>query len=294
MTNGSGSRVGSRWGFVAQLVAMAGILLCIAVIVGIWFGRGLVQGGVDDLGATVDGAFERGIAATPVVSDRIDAAATRLETIATDARELADSPRPEATRLAALQQRLGQLADGYRDLRTRYGEVRENVAAAMASVQRIARFVPGVEVPEGPVEALAAMDARLQDLDQRISGLWPGEPGDEPADEEATRLADAAAGIRDAVDRAKTAVDGLAEGLASAQARANGGVERIGGLIVIGATALSAVFVWVLLLNVALWWLGHLYRGRGRGRPAPATPPEQAPPEPTPPEPTPPDAASAG
>ena len=277
MTTGSGSRVGSRWGFVAQLVAMAGIVLCLAVILGIWFGRGFIQGGLDDVAATVDSGFERGIAATAAVSERIDAAAARLETIAGDARELAESQRPEATRLVALQARLGQFADGYREIRTRYGEVRENVAEAMASIQRIARIVPGVEVPEGPGEALEAMDARLQDLDQRISGLWPGEP--EPADEEASRLADAAAGIRDAVGGASSAVDGLSEGLASAQARANDGVERIGGLIVIGAAALSIVFVWVLMLNVALWWLGHLYRERGRERTsAPATPAVEPPP----------------
>ncbi|HET9346957.1 MAG TPA: hypothetical protein VFO05_14790 [Candidatus Limnocylindrales bacterium] len=274
MTMPTGSRIGSRWGVVAQIVAIAGILLCIAVILGIWLGRGAVQSGLDDVGTTVDRGFQRGIDAATAVSDRIDAATTQLETVAADARELAESQRPEATRLVALQQRLGQFADGYRALRIRYAEVRENVAEAMSSVQRIARIVPGAEVPEGPVEALAAVDARLQELDERITGIWPSAGEQPPVDDEASRVSEAAAAIREAVSGASTAVRGLSSGLESAQARANDGLGRIGVLVVIGATALSLVFAWVLLLNVALWWLGHLYRERGRQRVSP--PPAEA------------------
>jgi hypothetical protein len=268
MTTQTVRRTGSRWGFAAQVVAIAGILLCLAVVLGIWLGRGAVQGGLDDVGTTVDRGFERGIAATTAVSERIDAARTQLEASAADARELAESQRPEATRLVALQQRLGQFADGYRALRIRYAEVRENVLEAMASVQRIARFVPGAEVPEGPGDALAAVDARLQELDARITGIWPG-AGEQPlVDDEASRVSAAASTIREAVEGASTAVQGLSSGLESAQARANDGLDKIGGLVVIGATALSLVFVWVLLLNIALWWLGHVYRERGRQRAA--------------------------
>ena len=67
MATGTDGRVGSRWGLVAQVVAVAGILLCLAVIVGIWFGRGFLQGGLDDIGASVDRGFERGIAAATAV-----------------------------------------------------------------------------------------------------------------------------------------------------------------------------------------------------------------------------------
>ena len=274
MTTQTGGRIGSRWGFVAQVVAMAGILLCIGVLVAIWLGRGVVQGGLDDVNATVDRGFQRGIDATTAVSDRIDAATAQLEGIVTDARALAESRRQEPGPLIALQQRLGDLADGYRTLRIRYAEVRENVLEAMASVQRITRIVPGVSVPEGPGEALAAVDARLQDLDERITDLWPRAGEEPPVGEEASRAASAAAAIREAVDGASAAVQGLSSRLESAQARATDGIDRVGGLVVIGALAASLVFVWVLLLNVALWWLGHLYRERGRGAGAAVAPTE--------------------
>ncbi len=211
---------------------------------------------MDDLGTDVNSGFDRAITATDAVATRLDETVAAIDTLRADAAELAASSTPDLARLSNLQGRLGQISDRYLEARVRYAEARENVVGVVSSLQRIARIIPGVRVPEGVGDTLAAVDARSRHQrrvrsTRTVSGADPGAAGWPPSLSRATREG------RDRErcnGRPRPSAD-----LAGLQAKAVSTVDSIRSILLLAAIALSVLFVWVLALNIALWVLGRAW-----------------------------------
>jgi hypothetical protein len=249
----------TRLATAAQIAGIIGIVVCIAIVVATWLGRGALTSAVDDLAASVNSGFVRAISATGQVSDRLDAAGTQAAEIATEARNLVagQAPPDSGTGLAG---RVAQLADTYRTLRERFDQVRENVGTAIASVQRIARFVPGVEAPSGPPPKVQAIDDKLQSIDDRITAMAGSFGAGAPTGQNAQALADGAAAVQSAISDASANAQGLSADLDAARARAVGVVNDLGTIVTIGAAAITVLFIWVFILNIGLWQLGRAWK----------------------------------
>jgi len=215
---------------------------------------------VDNLGTTVNSGFDRAITATDSVAAGFTQAAASIDQIRADAAALAANANPDTPRLDALQARLGQFADKYRDLRVRYADARENVVAATSSVQRIAELIPGVRVPEGAGDKLSAVDDKLKAIDAAIVATWTSVSDAQPGKAVADALAGRATPLQDALTAAATAVTGLSTNLEGVQARADSTVDGIRTILLLAAIALSLLFLWVLALNIALWLLGRAWQ----------------------------------
>ena len=133
------------------------------------------------------------------------------------------------------------------------------MVGVVSSLQRIARIIPGVRVPEGAGDTLAAVDARIKAIDDAIvstgTSLADADPGAAVAD----ALAERATPVKDAIASGATAVHGLSANLAGLQAKAVSTVDSIRSILLLAAIALSVLFVWVLALNIALWVLGRAW-----------------------------------
>src|SRR5262245_10424705 len=174
----------TRLATTAQIAGIIGIVVCIAIIVGTWLGHGALSSAVDDLAAGVNAGFVRAISVTGQVSDRLDAAASQAGDLATQANQVAGGGvGPDVA--AGLGGSVAQLADTYRQLRARADDLRENVSTAVASVQRIARFAPGVEAPSGPPPKVQALSDKLQAIDDRVSALTTALGGAAPSGDRA-------------------------------------------------------------------------------------------------------------
>jgi hypothetical protein len=279
MTESTATARFSKTAIAAQVAAVVGVLLCLAVVAAAWFGRGVAAQGVDDLAGAVDAGINRAITAADTVSGRLDAAAAEAGAIAADATEVAANP-PAAPGLSAvlpagLGDRLDRFTERYQQLRATFGEVRENVAASIARLQALARFVPGVTVPQGPADRLAGLETNLQSLDASVSAVRPSGAAVTTAavSAAATAVADKATAVQGAIARTAAVVDGLSTELQGVRANAAGIAGGVHTILVATALAISILFAWVLLLNVALWRLA-----RQRSEPAPvAVQPEPAP-----------------
>jgi hypothetical protein len=249
----------SRKPFAAKVAGIIGVLVCAVIIFGVWFSLGTVSRAVDDLGNDVNAGFDRAITATDTVAIRLDEAVASIQEMRADAVELAASATPDAPRLAALQARLGQFADRYRDLRVRYAEARENVAGVMSAVQHVARLVPGSQVPEGPGDKLTAVDDKLKAIDDALVSTWTSLSDAQPGKAVADALAARATPLQDALSAASTAVTNLSTNLGGVQAQADSTVDSIRTILLLAAIALSVLFIWVLALNIALWRLGRAW-----------------------------------
>jgi len=249
----------SRKPLAAKIAGLVGIAICILIIVAVWFGLGTVSQAVNDLGTSVNSGFDRAITATDRVATGLDNAAATIDQMRADAVELASTASPDTPRLDALQARLGQFADAYRDLRVRYAAARENVVTLTSSVQRVAAFIPGVRVPEGAGDRLKAVDEKLQAIDAAIVSTWTTVADAQPGKAVADALAGRATPLKDALTAASTAITGLSTNLQATQTRADNTVDQIRSILLIAAVALTVLFIWVLALNIALWLLGRAW-----------------------------------
>jgi hypothetical protein len=245
-----------RKALAAKTAGIVGAVVCAVIIVLVWLGRGAVAGAVDGLAADVSGGFDRAIAATATVAGRLDEAASTVESIGSDAAAAAASASLPPDRLAGLQARLGELGDRYRELRARYGEVKENVSSAAAALRTIARIVPGTRVPDPP-GILAAVDDRLQAIDEALVSTWTRLQDADPGAAAAEAISERATAIHDRVAGAAESVDGLTARLEGAKAEAADTIDGVQTIGLIAAFAISAFLLWVLLLNVALFLLGR-------------------------------------
>jgi hypothetical protein len=254
----------SRRALAAKIAGIVGIVVCAAILAVVWIGRGALSKAFDDLAADVNGGFERAIAATDGVAERLDEAASRIEGVATEATELASSSSPSPQRLAGLQARLGEFADRYRELRVRYADVKENATSAVTALRNVGRIVPGTRVPEAPTGAIAAVDERLRAIDETLTSAWTSIQEAEPGSAAASALAERATALQAVVEGTAASVAGVSSSLTSAQADATRAIDGIRTILLIAALVISALFIWVLVLNLALWLLGRAWQREAR------------------------------
>jgi predicted RecB family endonuclease len=265
----------------AQIAGIIGVIVCLILALVVWLGRGAVHGALDDLATTVDGGFDRAVTAIGSVSDQIDAAGTQVGSIATDADAIVGKAA-SSDAISRLTTRLASFADSYRTIRIRYAEARENLTAAVASVQRVARLVPGERVPEGAGDRLTTMDAKLQALDDRLTSAWTVISTGGVGDAAAAAIAQKAHSIQDGLTDAAATVDGLATDVQGVQARAADTIGSIQTILLLATIAITLFFVWIVVLNVALWQLGRIWQRDANARSGAAASPAVAEPSTSP------------
>ncbi|HEY7969226.1 MAG TPA: hypothetical protein VID95_04470 [Candidatus Limnocylindrales bacterium] len=243
----------------AQVAGVIGVIVCLILALVVWLGRGAVHGALDDLATTVDGGFDRAVTAVQSVSDQIDAAGTQVGSIATDADAIVGKVA-STDAISRLTTRLASFADSYRTIRIRYAQAREDLTAAITSVQRVARLVPGERVPDGAGDRLTTMDARLQAIDDRLTSAWTVISTGGVGDAAATAIADKAHSIQAGLTDAASTVAGLATNIQGVQGRADDTIGSIQTVLLIATIAITLFFVWILLLNIALWQLGRVWQ----------------------------------
>jgi hypothetical protein len=249
-----------RLALVAELAGVVGGAICLVLIAVVWLGIGRVSGAIDDLALSVDNGFGRAIAATTAVATRLDGEATDAGAIAADATQLSSEASPPESAVVALTTRIGRLSDAYSQLRVRLGDARESIGTAVASIQRVAQLLPGARVPAAPVGALAAVDAKLQAVDDGLAAMWPSDGSGGAASQAVATIASVATTVRAAVADTSTAIQGLSTNLEAVRQSAAGTIADIRSILLLAGVVISLLLIWVFILNVAMWQLGRTWR----------------------------------
>jgi hypothetical protein len=249
-----------RLATAARVAAIVGIVVCLVLFVGLWLGRGAVVGAVDDLSTTVDSAFARAGSAATQVQTRLDTAAASAADVATQASQVAANPVAPPDALAGVAEKVGQLADAYRTVRTRYSDVRENLTNAVTSIQRVTRFIPGVQAPDNAGDRLQTLDSKLQSIDDTLTGIFPAIEAGGPTGTVAAAVADKATTLSTTLSAASAAVASLSASIDQLHSQATPATNTLKAVVTIAAAALTLFLVWILVLNLALWRLGQVWR----------------------------------
>ena len=92
--------------------------------------------------------------------------------------------------------------------------------------------------------------------------LTTGQVGDAAA----AAIADKAHSIQAGLTDAATTVDGLATDVQGVQTRAADTIGSIQTILLLATIAITLFFVWIVVLNVALWQLGRIWQRDANAR----------------------------
>jgi predicted RND superfamily exporter protein len=234
---------------VGQFVAVAGMVICVALIIGVLLGRGWAVNEVDKVSAKLDSGVARAADMFDAASTKVADVSTKIGTVADAAAAIGTGSTPVLDKLTGLQTTVTAVSDKYLALRASYADMRSQVQSVIDQLNVVSRFVPGVSVPQGPVDALAALDGRLQELDTTVMALIDANP-----------LAGAAGSVGQAVSDKAHAVQAT---LATVSSALNGVQARLTSLRTeIASTAdtiRAAINVISLIVIVALLYLVALH-----------------------------------
>ena len=252
-----------------QIVAVVGIVVCVILAALVILGRGWAVDQVDSVATSIDDALARGIPALQAADDRVTQMGSTVQEVADAATVVATSDAVVAPAVAqALSTRLSSLSERYTPIRAAYADTHSELVSALDRVQTITRFLPGVTIPQAPIDALARVDEAIRAVDERITAILEANRAGTAIRESAQRVADAAPAVQTALASVSTRFADAETRLNEARADVTSTMDRITNLITLVTLVILALLVYVAALNVVLL---RAAGGLRRGAPASAT-----------------------
>ena len=240
-------------GTVGQVVGVIGIVVCLLLAVGDVVARGWAVDTVDEVAAAVDAQIAKADPLLTQASAKVGEISGRVSTVADIAAGIAADPSPGGAVADALRAGLATVSDRYQTLRSNYTDVRESVVSMIDRLQTLGRIVPGVSIPQGPVDALAALDARLQAFDAKVTGLITIEPGNGPVNQAAAAIAQAAGDINTKITDLQGGIGDVQERVSTLRTKLadTAGTTKLG--ITLGALGVFLVMLYFAFLHWVLF-----------------------------------------
>jgi hypothetical protein len=179
--------------------------------------------------------------------------------VADAANVIAADPNPAPALSEALAAQLKPVSERYLALRSAYTEVRTTVVGALDRLQTLDRLLPWLSIPQGPMDALTAIDARVQAIDAKVTDLL-STPGSGTVNAVAGAIATKATDVQGGLGSVTTALDQVSTRLTTLQSDVQARADRITLLI----TLASLVLILGLLYSAFLHWV--LFRASGGRR----------------------------
>ena len=250
-------------GLTAQAAGVIGIVLFVALAVVMLLGRGWATSTVDDISAGVDAKMAQAVplidnasAKVSEINGRVGALSDAADALAAQAAQAAAAPGL----LSGLRDQVANLQNRYLEFRKTYGDVRDTAVTALDRLKVIERLIPGFEVPQEPIDALASLDARMQELDTKVMDVSAAIT-DGPVQKVAGVVAEKAAALREGLTNVITALGVAQTRLAELRAQVASTADTINLFVSIGSILLFVLFLYFALLHYVLF---HVGRGTAR------------------------------
>ncbi len=246
-------------GTTGQIAAVIGIVVSFALIVVVLLGRGWLVGRTDELAGTIDGGLAKGVTLVDTASARISEVSGRVGAVADAANAIAANPNPAPALSEALSAQLQPIQDRYLALRSAYTDVRTTVVSALDRLQTLDRLLPFISIPQGPVDALTTLDARVQAIDAKVTDLL-ATPGSGAVNAVAQGIATKATDLQGRLQSVTATLDDVGTRITTLQSNVQAKADQIKLLV----TLVSLVLILGLLYSAFLHWV--LFRASGGRR----------------------------
>jgi prefoldin subunit 5 len=249
-------------GSIGQVVGVVGIVVCLLLVIGVIVGDVWAVRTVDDVAAAIDAKIAKAEPLLDQASAKVGEISGRVSTVADIAAGIAADPSPGGAVADALRAGLATVSDRYQTLRSNYAGVRESIQSVVDRLQTLDRLVPGISIPQGPADALAALDARLQEFDAKVTGLITIDPGQGPVNQAAAAIAQKAGDIN-------TKITDLQGGIGDVQQRVSALRTKLSdtaGTMKLGVTLGAFGSILLLFYLALLHWVLFRHSGEIRRR----------------------------
>lgn len=247
-------------GLVAMIAGALGALVCVLAIVVLVSGRTWVQERVDVLQGSAAQTLEQAVAVGDQAIEGLQSASQTVTEIKTQAESLAANPALDEVALNALQQRLAPLTERYGNLRERYVTFREKATSFGDTVRRLERLIPGLDLPEAPGDLVNTIDEVLTGLDQAANDISSRAAERTGGSATATAIAAAATQLEQGLANATTLATNIRTNVEEMKGSVAGVSDHVGLWLTYGTVAGVLLFIWILVLNLALIALGRRWR----------------------------------
>ena len=250
-----------------QVVGIVGIVVVIVLAVLVLLGRGWAVDKVDIVAASIDD----GLAKVPPLLDRADDGVTRVQERITIVGDAATAVSAAANEPPEIVQRFSAALTGvserYIPLRESYADARARIVSVFDRLETLDRLIPAITVPQGPADALVALDTKVQALDEKVMGILT-------VNERASRVGEAADAVNakttevvGSLDEVKAGISDLEVRLEETRTKVASTADTVRLVITIATLVLLLLLAYLAALHVVLYrWAG------GRNPMAPKTP----------------------
>jgi len=240
----SASRQNRILGMTGQGAGVVGLVVCLLLMIAVIFARGWALNTVSGIETRVDTALAKGIPLVDAASSKVDDVATKVTSVKDAANAVSAAAGPATALLEKLTGEVNGLSQRYLDLRNSYTEARNSVFSALDRLNTLDAIVPFISIPQGPVDTLHDLDAKITELDASVMEVLNANPGSGALGAVATTLAEKATGL-------ETKLTALSAGLTEAK-------SRIGSLRTEVASTADTVTTAITLVSI-LMILGLIY-----------------------------------
>jgi hypothetical protein len=264
----SGAIVKRGLGAIGMALGVIGIVISLAMTVGVWIGRGAVNAELASIGAGIDGRLQRVDAALDELASRLETAQGRVNEASANAMQLGQGTAADGPVADALRETSERLADTFADMRESYVVAREGIIDTRELLDRVRQRFPMLPIPQLPGDLLQALDQRLRDLNASLVQLrtelstrqGPVAQIRDRVVAATNNVATGIGGVASQVSAVRSRVDEARTSLAETQAAA----ER---WVTVGAIVVSLLGLYGVLLNLCLFVVARAWF-----RPPAATP----------------------
>lgn len=252
-------------GWLATILGVVGLVVCIAISIGVWVVRPDVEARVDDVAFAVTQGLDDAAALSADASELVGQVSDRLDTVATTATSVAGNPIVDAVADRLLTGAITNVVVGpWNTLQDRLGGMRERVVGISNAVQAVDEALPFIELPGTVTGVINDVDARWTAVDERVQGMEGlAEDGISTADE-ASRVAEFATEAGARLDSVNEALNQVHAAIETAQGDVQHAADQVDGLLFWGALIVCVVAIWVGLLHLLLIAQGRRWiRGEG-------------------------------
>jgi hypothetical protein len=247
-------------GTTGQVIGVVGIIVCLALVLGVVFARGYAVSMVDDVTANIDTQIAKVNPILLQANSTVGEISGKVSTVADIAAGIAADPTPGGDIAQTLRNAISGVNERYQALREGYAGIRETALSIIDKLQTLDRIIPGLAIPQGPIDALNTFDANLQQFDAKVNDLLTIEPGTGPANQAAAKIAEAATAID---SRLQAVQDGITQ-VDDRVTQLRTDVKNTAGTVNMIINVVTVFIVLLLLYMLVLHWV--LFRHSGEIR----------------------------
>lgn len=258
----SPSQRGRVLGMTAQTAGVVGIVVSLVMIVVVILGRGWAVDRVDQVALRIDDGLAKGVPLLDTASQKISNVAGRVGVVVGVLETQAADPGPVPALLQDLVAKANDVSDQYLELRATYTDARAKLAGVLDTLQALDRLVPGIDIPDAPVDALTSLDEKLVALDGTVMSVIGALPnvGDGQA---IAALAEQAAKLETALTTVTAGLDEAEAKLTALRAEVAATADTVNTVITLVTLVLVLAFLYSALLHWVLYRSGRDMRRGG-------------------------------